>query len=116
MTSGPAISADNLYLYHVVSGQSTIYRSVLEGGIRPFLPEVFVRLNDNEGYPDGITLDRAGCLWVALWDGSGVRRYDSDGKLMLHIRFPCARITKVAFGGADLMTAFVTTARIGLAA
>lgn len=44
----------------------------------------------------------------------GVRRYAPNATLPLHISFPCARVTKIAFGGSDLITAFFTSARIGL--
>ena len=43
-----------------------------------------------------------------------MRRYGPDGTLLLHIPMPCAHVTKLAFGGDDLRTAFVTTARTGL--
>lgn len=114
VTNGPAISADGRYLYHVDSGQRTIWRFRIDTA--PYLGtgEVFLRLGEDEGFPDGIVVDSENCLWVALWDGWGVRRYAPDGTLLLHIPFPCARVTKIAFGGTDLTTAFVTTARIGL--
>ena len=114
VTNGPAISGDGCVLYHVDSGARTIWRHVL--GPEPVLGpgEVFLRLGHGEGFPDGVVVDSEDCLWVALWDGWGVRRYAPDGRLLLHIPFPCARVTKLAFGGPDLTTAYVTTARVGL--
>ena len=76
--------------------------------------DLFLQLDETDGYPDGVVLDSEGCLWVALWDGWGVRRYAPSGELLLHIPLPCARVTKLAFGGPDLRTAYVTTARTGL--
>ena len=73
-----------------------------------------MQLEETDGHPDGIVLDSEDCLWVALWDGWGVRRYAPDGTLLLQVDLPCSRVTKIAFGGPDLRTAFVTTARIGL--
>ena len=64
--------------------------------------------------PDGACMDADDCLWVALWDGWSVRRYAPDGTLLLTVGLPCARVTKIAFGGPDLRTAYVTTARTGL--
>jgi sugar lactone lactonase YvrE len=75
---------------------------------------IFLTLDESEGSPDGVILDTEDCLWVALWDGWGVRRYAPDGTLLLHVALPCARVTKVALGGPDLATAYVTTARVGL--
>ena len=113
-TNGPAICGSGNWLYHVDSGQRTIWRVPFEGGVLASSGEVFVRLEEDEGYPDGVVVDSENCLWVALWDGWGVRRYGPDGTLLQHVDLPCARATKVAFGGADLRTAFVTTARVGL--
>jgi D-xylonolactonase len=113
VTNGPAVTGDGRVLYHVSSGERTIWRIPLDQG-QLGQGEVFVRLTDDEGYPDGVVTDAEDCLWVALWDGWGVRRYAPDGTLLLHIPFPCARVTKVAFGGPDLTTAYVTTARTGL--
>ena len=113
VTNGPAVSGDGRVLYHVDSGARTIWRSRIDG---PALRDtkVFVQLAESDGYPDGIVTDSEDCLWVALWDGWGVRRYAPDGTLLLHVAMPCARVTKIAFGGPDLRTAYVTTARIGL--
>lgn len=114
ITNGPAISTDGTTLYHVNSGERVIWRCTI--GDSPYLGagEVFVQLGNDDGLPDGIVVDGEDCLWVALWDGWGVRRYAPDGTQLLHIPFPCACVTKLAFGGPDLKTAYVTTARIGL--
>lgn len=116
VTNGPAVSADAQTLYHVDSGNRTIWRSMIGDGPALSHSTILVQLGKSDGYPDGIILDSEGCLWVALWDGWGVRRYAPDGRLMAHLPLPCARATKVAFGGGDLRTLFVTTARIGLTA
>ena len=80
----------------------------------PIEGAVHIRIAEEDGYPDGVVLDSEGCLWVGLWHGWGVRRYDPEGAMMRHVPMPCACATKLAFGGPDLATAFVTTARIGL--
>jgi sugar lactone lactonase YvrE len=70
------------------------------------------RLIDVErGWPDGMTVDTDGCLWVALWDGWGVRRYAPDGRLLTTVEVPARRVTSCAFGGSVL---YITTARTGL--
>lgn len=114
VTNGPAVNTDGNCIYHVDSGERTIWRIPLKDGACANEGEVFVKLGEHEGFPDGIVLDSEDCLWVALWDGWGVRRYAPDGSLLLHVPFPCARVTKIAFGGPDLRTAYVTTARVGL--
>jgi sugar lactone lactonase YvrE len=118
VTNGPAITRDCRYLYHVDSGSRTIWRFTIGPGprVEPRVEhrEVFIQLGEADGHPDGIVLDSEDCLWVALWDGWAVRRYAPDGRLLLTIPMPCARVTKIAFGGPDLRTAYVTTARVGL--
>ena len=119
VTNGPAITRDGRTLYHVDSGARTIWRLTIAdrasgAGPEVVAREVFLQLAEADGYPDGVVLDSEDCLWVALWDGWGVRRYAPDGTLLAHVALPCARVTKLAFGGPDLRTAYVTTARIGL--
>ncbi|CAN1558951.1 COG3386 Gluconolactonase [Rhabdaerophilaceae bacterium] len=73
---------------------------------------VFARIDAGEGRPDGLAVDSEGCLWSALWDGWCVRRFDPQGRSMYDLRLPVPRPTSVAFGGADLQTLFITSARI----
>jgi sugar lactone lactonase YvrE len=49
-----------------------------------------------------------------MFGGARIDRYAASGELLDSIPMPCSNITKVAFGGADLRTVFVTTARKGL--
>jgi L-arabinonolactonase len=67
-----------------------------------------------DGLPDGATVDANGGLWVAHWDGGRLSRFHPDGRLDRSIRLPVPRPTCCAFGGADLETLFVTSARVGL--
>jgi D-xylonolactonase len=73
-----------------------------------------VRIKDEEGKPDGPTVDSEGCIWIALFFGSEARRYSPAGELLERVRFPVSNITKIGFGGPDLDTAFATTAQLHL--
>ena len=67
------------------------------------------------GSPDGMTIDEEGMLWVALWEGWGLGRWDPrTGRLLERVRIPVARTTSCCFGGERLDRLFVTTARTGL--
>jgi sugar lactone lactonase YvrE len=63
------------------------------------------------GNPDGIAVDAEGGVWVALWDGSGVNRYDAQGRLTDVVRLPCSQVTCPAFAGPDLTDLYITTSR-----
>ncbi len=73
-----------------------------------------IHIEGSGSAPDGLTVDEEGGIWVALWDGGAIRRYRSDGTLLATVRIPVDRPTSCAFGGRDLGSLFVTTARVGL--
>ncbi|CAN5296268.1 SMP-30/gluconolactonase/LRE family protein [soil metagenome] len=114
ITNGPAISGDGNVIYHVDTLGGTIYRCDISADTSLAKGEVFVTIAKEDGSPDGVTVDSEGCLWVGLWDGWQARRYAPDGTLLATVPMPCANVTKVAFGGPDLRTGYVTTARAGL--
>lgn len=66
------------------------------------------------GAPDGMAVDTEGCLWVAQFGGSQVRRYSADGTLLARVCVDARQVTACTFGGADLATLFITTSRQGL--
>jgi sugar lactone lactonase YvrE len=74
----------------------------------------FVHLGDGPGAPDGLCLDAEGGVWVALWDGSAVHRYDPGGALSERVELPVLRPTACTFGGPGLDQLFVTTSRENL--
>lgn len=75
--------------------------------------KVAVEVPKEMGSPDGMTIDSEGNLWVALWGGSAVACWNPEtGKLLRTINVPAKNVTSCAFGGNDLSTLYITTARI----
>ncbi len=69
-----------------------------------------------EGGPDGSAMDEEGCLWTAGWGAGKVVRYSPDGRIDREIELPVTQPSSCAFGGPDLKTLYVTSARWELAA
>ncbi|MBP0448949.1 SMP-30/gluconolactonase/LRE family protein [Kitasatospora sp. RG8] len=63
------------------------------------------------GLPDGMTLDAAGNLWVAFWGGAAVHCLSPAGHVLASVGLPAPRATSCTFGGPDLRTLYITTAR-----
>jgi len=72
------------------------------------------RFPEGRGRPDGGSFDAQGAYWTALFDGGRVVRLDGAGEILATVELPVTRPTMIAFGGADLRTAYVTSARTGL--
>jgi sugar lactone lactonase YvrE len=71
----------------------------------------FAAIEVGDGLPDGLTVDADGGVWVALFGGAEVRRYDPAGRLDLRLPLPTSNCTCPALGGAGLTDLFVTTAK-----
>ncbi len=67
--------------------------------------------NFDRGYPDGSTIDTDGCIWNCRYGGSCIVRFDPKGKVDHIIEMPVKNITNCVFGGKDMKTLFITTAR-----
>ena len=68
----------------------------------------------DRGYPDGSTVDSEGFLWNCRWGGSCVVRFNPDGEVDRVIELPVPNVTSCTFGGKDLKTLYITTARLGM--
>lgn len=114
VTNGPAFSPDGRTLYHTDSARQVIYAFDLrdDGGVGE--RREFARFGEGDGYPDGMTTDCEGCLWVAFWDGWCLRRLSPAGECLQTLKVPVQRPTSCAFGGPRLDRLYVTSASIGL--
>jgi sugar lactone lactonase YvrE len=66
-----------------------------------------------EGRPDGAAIDAEGGYWVAMYEGGQLLRFAPSGEQSLSLLLPVQYPTMPCFGGDDLRTLFVTTARRG---
>lgn len=73
-------------------------------------PRDLVQPGVAQGIPDGLVVDADGCLWVAFWGGSAVRRYSPSGELLAELPVPVSQPSCPAFGGPGLEDLYVTTA------
>lgn len=110
VTNGPAISPDGRTLYHADSPARTVYAfdRTPDGGLTG--KRVHIRFTEAEGYPDGMTVDAEGGLWVCHWDGSRVTRFTPAGMRERVIPLPASRVTSCVFCGPDLDQLAITTA------
>jgi xylono-1,5-lactonase len=116
ISNGPAASPNGRTLYPVDTTRRVICAVDLNDDGSLTNGRVFTRLDIPDAYPDGLTVDSEGCVWVALFGGWGVQRYSPQGVLLEALRLPVANCTKPAFGGADLRDLYITTAAKGLTA
>ncbi|MFI6348855.1 SMP-30/gluconolactonase/LRE family protein [Streptomyces sp. NPDC050560] len=118
VSNGVGWSPDGTLVYHADTPTGTVCvadtRPADEGHVSPWRP--FATVEPGAGFPDGLTVDAEGAVWVALWDGGAVRRYTPDGRLDRVVELPVSRPTACAFGGAGLRDLYITSARVGLAA
>jgi len=114
VTNGPAFSRDGRTLYHSDSVRRRVLARTVEPDGRVGENRVFAEIEMTAGYPDGLAVDSEDCVWVAMYAGWAVRRYDADGQLLGTNSLPCAHVTRPAFGGSDRQTVYLTTARNGL--
>jgi sugar lactone lactonase YvrE len=77
-------------------------------------PHVLIHFEDTFGWPDGMTTDSNGDLWIAMWGGARVTQWNSKGMLMEQFGIPALNPTSCVFGGPDLNELFITTARVGM--
>jgi xylono-1,5-lactonase len=117
VSNGPAFSLDGGTMYFNDSaGRKTFAFDISGGDPHPRNRRVLVSYGEEEGMPDGLTVDAEGCLWVAHWGGSRVTRISAGGERLAVLDVPAPHVTTVGFGGDDLATLYITTARDGLSA
>jgi len=76
---------------------------------------IVVEVSTTDGYPDGMTIDSEDMLWVGLWNGDAVARFNpKTGALISKIEVPAHNVTACAFGGENLDVLYITTASVDM--
>lgn len=113
VTNGPAFHPDGSWGCLTDSARQLVCRVELANrgsGIES--KQTFLQFGEGDGYPDGMTFDEAGQLWIAFWDGGCIRRFNPQGEETARINLPVRRPTSVCIGrSADEL--FVTSAALG---
>jgi len=111
ISNGIDWSPDGLLCYYVDSGEHRVDVfdfDVATGELSNRRP--FVEIAKSLGVPDGLTVDRGGGVWVALFGGSQVRRFSPAGVLDRMVEVPGPHlVTSCCFGGRDLDQLFIST-------
>jgi len=108
-------SGDTLYYIDSVTQRVVAYQYTSSTGAISH-SRVVIEIPPYVGVPDGMCVDNLGMLWVALWDGGKVVQiHPTSGEILSEVVVPNVRkVTSCAFGGEDMNTLFITTARQGL--
>lgn len=92
------------YAYDLLTGQISNKKSI-------------IKIDREDGFPDGMTIDQEGMLWIAHWGGWQVTRWDPrSGKKVGSIKVPASRVTSCTFGGENLEDLYITSASVGITA
>jgi len=111
ITNGPAVNAAGTRIYFTdTTAQKIFVADLTEAGVGDARVFVDTAAHFPEAYPDGPVVDAEGHVWTALYFGGCVARFSPEGALVATIPIPARDVTKLAFGGTRLTTAYVTTA------
>ena len=117
ISNGLAWSQDRGTLYFIDSPTLRVMAFPLTGtGEIAGEPTICLQIpKDWDALPDGMCIDAEGMLWIALFGGGAVTRWDPfSGQLLERLELPCRQVTSCCFGGPNLDQLFVTTARRGM--
>lgn len=108
--NGMAWSPDDrlMYLCDTWARRIFVYDFDADDGI-PRNRRLFAELTENEGFPDGLTVDADGCIWNAHYNGWRISRYTPDGNIDRIVRMPVQHVTSLTFGGPDFRTLYITS-------
>ncbi|SFO92869.1 SMP-30/gluconolactonase/LRE family protein [Salibacterium halotolerans] len=116
ISNGLAWSEDGTVMYFIDTPAlevSAFDYDIETGGISNRRP--VITFSGDDGRPDGMTIDKEGMLWIAHFRGWKVSRWNPEtGECLEEIDVPAGQVTSCVFGGKDLTTLYITTARNNL--
>lgn len=110
IANGLGWSPDGETMYFIDSPTKRIDRFAFDVATGHLGERELFAVAEDDGMPDGMTVDADGSVWVAFFGGGCVRRYDSDGTHVASVILPVKQVTSCAFGGPDLTDLYITTA------
>lgn len=113
VANGPTFSPDGGTMYHADTSRRIVYAFPLDAGGQLGPRRNFLTFEEEWGYPDGMTTDSEGGIWIAHWGGARISRFTPDGNLDRSIAIPAPNVTSIVFAGPRLDRMFVTSAAHG---
>jgi len=116
ISNGIVWTSDNKTMYYIDTPRGNIRAFDFDASNSTISNErIAVEVPESLGYPDGMTIDEENMLWVGLWNGNAVARFDpQNGKLISKIDVPAHNVTSCAFGGKNLDKLYITTASVDM--
>ncbi|MCD6596925.1 MAG: SMP-30/gluconolactonase/LRE family protein [Bacteroidales bacterium] len=116
ISNGIVWTSDNKTMYYIDTPRGNIRAFDFDASNSTISNErIAVYVPESLGYPDGMTIDEENMLWVGLWNGNAVARFNpQNGKLISKIDVPAHNVTSCAFGGTNLDKLYITTASVDM--
>ena len=111
ISNGMCFSADQKSFFHTDSMARTITRfdyNIESGDLKN--PTLIYQGSEQNGFPDGITMDNDGNIWIACWGASKVLKISETGEILAEIKTPASQPSSLTFGGDSLTELFITSA------
>lgn len=116
ISNGMGWNPDRTAMYHIDSPTKTVFKYDYDsetGNVTNRRPAF--KLGPDDGWPDGMTTDSEGMIWLAEWAGARVcRRNPDSGEILTQIDVPAPHTSACCFGGENMNELYITTARKGL--
>lgn len=99
------------FFFFTDTNRNVIYQYIYAEEDLPLQDKKVFHQFARDEFPDGLTIDRDGCLWVAMWAGGKITRLDPYGKKIEDILLPVSHPTSCCLGGEHLDQLYITTSR-----